>query len=91
MSVKIDMDNIERRIVALQTSTGNYTGLMAGPENSVFYAEVKEGVSGLVINKFDLEKKKSTEFLKGINNIVTLGRPNSCIIQKRQQLGDCLD
>ena len=71
VAVTIDEDGLEKRIVPLLSSTGNYIDLMAGPENSVFYAESREGVSGMVIHKYDLSKKKSSEFITGVTTMVT--------------------
>jgi tricorn protease len=68
INVVIDVVNIGQRTVALQSTTGNYVALFAGPKESVFYAEVKEGVSGLVIQKFDTKKLEAKEFVKGINS-----------------------
>lgn len=82
VKVTIDIDGIERRIVPLQSRAGNYVDLIPGPENTVFYAEIKEGVSGLVINKYDVKKQKSDEFLKGINSIVTSADRSHVLFRK---------
>jgi tricorn protease len=67
IAVTIDMTNIARRTVALQSSTGNYVALEPGPEESVFYAEIKQGESGFIIHKFDTKELESKEFVKGVN------------------------
>ncbi|MEN8249791.1 MAG: PDZ domain-containing protein [Bacteroidota bacterium] len=82
VSVQIDMDNIARRIVALQSKTGNFVALEAGPKESVFYAEVKPGVSGLVIQKFDTKKLKAKEFVKGVNSF-TVSADRSHVLYRK--------
>jgi tricorn protease len=68
VTVQIDITDIARRIVALQSETGDYVGLEAGPENSVFYAENKPDVPGIVIHKFDLKELEAKEFVSGVSS-----------------------
>ena len=68
VNVTIDVTNIARRTVALQSKTGNYVELFPGPKESVFYAEVKPDVKGIIIHTFDTKKLESEEFVKEINN-----------------------
>jgi tricorn protease len=82
VTVVVDDVKIARRIVALQSKTGNYVALFPGPKESVFYAEVKEGVSGLVIHKFDTKKHKAKEFVKGINSF-TVAADRSHVLYRK--------
>jgi tricorn protease len=82
INVVIDVVNIGQRTVPLQSTTGNYVALFAGPKESVFYAEVKEGVSGLVIQKFDTKKLEAKEFVKGINSF-TVAADRSHVLYRK--------
>jgi len=75
--VKIDLDGIENRVVALPMDIGNYAGL-AATAKTVYtistplegFAEQpnlfeEEGPNGTLM-AFDLEKKKAKPFLKGV-------------------------
>ncbi|MEM6703053.1 MAG: PDZ domain-containing protein [Acidobacteriota bacterium] len=65
--VKIDFDGIERRIVALPIDSARYRGTLSGPAGSVFILEARDGgPPGLVMHKFDLEKREASEFLSGV-------------------------
>lgn len=82
ITVKIDASDLARRIVALKSSTGNYVALEPGPKESVFYAEVKPGVSGLTIQKFDVKKLKAIEFLKGVNSFTVSADRSNALYRK---------
>jgi tricorn protease len=71
LEVVIDVDNIARRIVALDMPDRNYTGLIAGPENSVFIGESVPNKSGITIHKFDVNENKASEYLNEISSFVT--------------------
>ena len=82
IKVVIDLDNIARRTVALQTSTGNYVALYPGPKESVFYAEVKPGESGLIIHKFNTKDLESKEFLKGVTTFTVSADRSHVLFRK---------
>ena len=82
VKVVIDFANIGQRTVALQSSTGNYVALFPGPKESVFYAENKEGESGLIIQKFDSKKLEAKEFVKGINTF-TVSADRSHVLYRK--------
>jgi tricorn protease len=63
--VKIDFENITRRILPLPMDEGNFVQLLAGPKGSVFIAERKPGSQGLTIHKFKLEDGKAKEYVSG--------------------------
>ncbi|MFT4536640.1 MAG: tricorn protease [Saprospiraceae bacterium] len=65
MVVKIDFDNLIRRILPLPLGEGNFEQLIAGPEGSVFIAESKPGSQGLTIHKFTLKDGEAKEFITG--------------------------
>jgi tricorn protease len=67
--VLIDFENIERRTIAMPLARGNYRLIIDGPAGTVFIGEQKEGVSGLVIQKYTLEKRESKEFVSGASQV----------------------
>jgi len=69
--VRIDQEGLMQRIVALDLPGRNYLGLWAGPPNTVFVAEAVPNQSGATLHKYDVEKQKAEEFVKGIREGVT--------------------
>jgi tricorn protease len=69
LPVLIDFKNIERRTIAMPLSRGNYRLITDGPAGTLFIGEQKEGVSGLVIQKYTLEKREAKEFISGASQI----------------------
>ncbi len=67
--VLIDLKNIERRTVAIPLSRGNYRLITGGPAGTLFIGEQKDGVSGLVLQKFTLEKREAKEFVSGASQV----------------------
>jgi tricorn protease len=67
--VLIDFENIERRTIAMPLSRGNYRLIIDGPAGTLFIGEQKEGVSGLVIQKYTLEKREAKEFVSGASQV----------------------
>ncbi|MEO9872248.1 S41 family peptidase [Ekhidna sp.] len=65
VKVKID-EGVLSRIVALDVPQRNYSALVSGPENSVFYMENIPNQNGVTLHKYDLEKIESSEFMSGI-------------------------
>ena len=82
VKVTIDMANIARRTVALQSETGDYVALFPGPDETVFYAENKDGEDGLILHKFDTKKLESKEFLAGIDDFIVSADRSHVLFQK---------
>jgi tricorn protease len=65
--VEIDFDGISQRILSLPVPPRNYTGLMVGKSGVIFLAEDTpapvQGVSGVTVQRFDLEKRRAEKFL----------------------------
>ena len=57
--MKIDLEGIDRRTIALPLPTANYFNTAAGPAGSVFIAEFKPGNPGITLQKFSLDKRES--------------------------------
>jgi len=58
-SVKIDWDNLDRRIIAMPIAVGEYDGLLAGPKGNVLI------ISGPGVSKYSVADKKLEELAKG--------------------------
>ncbi|RLD29705.1 MAG: protease, partial [Bacteroidetes bacterium] len=67
--VLIDFDGIERRTIALLIPKRNYRLILSGPSGSVFIGEQKPNSSGLVLQKFTLEKREAKEFISGARQV----------------------
>ncbi|MGE0130481.1 MAG: PDZ domain-containing protein [Blastocatellales bacterium] len=67
--VAIDFDNISQRILALPITNRNYVGLDAGKAGQLWVYEFPNGAQGIVVQKFDMGKRKLDKVLE---NILTL-------------------
>jgi tricorn protease len=72
--VRIDLDGIDQRIIALPIPARNLVGLVVGKANTIFVLEfappsasTTPGPPGLTLHKFDLEKRKFDKVLDGVN------------------------
>jgi tricorn protease len=57
--VRIDWENIDRRIIAMPIPAANYNGMLAGPKGNVLI------ISGQNISKYAIADKKLEELVKG--------------------------
>jgi tricorn protease len=73
-SGKIDLDDIDQRILALPIPARNYAGTDAGPNGTLFLLEVppgdRFGGAGLTLHKFELDKRKTDKAMEGLNAVV---------------------
>ena len=68
VTVRIDLDGIERRTLALPMPVSTYRAAWAGPAGSVFIGE-SGGGRGLTIHKFTLEERESEVFVEGASRV----------------------
>jgi len=69
--VRIDFDRISQRILALPIPARNILGLVAGRAGTLYVAEFPDGVVGafgLIMHKFDMEKRKLDKVLDNISS-----------------------
>jgi len=69
VEVKIDLENIGQRILALPVEAGRYVGLAAGKSGMVYIAEAPPpapGPANLTIRRFDLTKRKGDLIVGGV-------------------------
>jgi len=67
--VTIDLDNFSQRILALPAPNRNYVGLDVGKANTLYIYELPDGAQGVVMHKYDLDKRKLD---KALDNIASL-------------------
>ena len=83
--IKIDFENIDRRIIPLPIPNRNYVFLEAGPKGSVFIAERIPNQSGLSIHKFKLEDREPKDFITNVRRIVFSGDGEKVLTQVNGQ------
>ena len=71
VSVVIDESGLWNRMVAVDIPARNYTGLIAGPENRLFYMESIPNTPGMTLHRYDFKERKAEVFLSGVNQAVT--------------------
>ena len=69
--VKIDMEGIAQRIVAVDVPLRNYTALIAGPENYVFYMENIPNQPGSTLHRYNFKELKTEMYLTSVLYTVT--------------------
>jgi len=67
--VKIDMDGLAQRILAVDIPLRNYTELVGGPENYVFYTESVPNQQGVTLHRYNFKDRKSEVFLSPVNDV----------------------
>lgn len=69
VEVEIDTENIQSRILSIDVPDRNYTGLISGPEDHVFYLENVPN-EGAKLNRYSIKDKKAITFLSSANAAV---------------------
>lgn len=67
--VRIDLDGIERRIMALPIPVRRYAMTLAGPEGSVFVGESVDNEPGMTLHKFNLSDREASVFTQGVSQV----------------------
>lgn len=67
VTVTIDEEGLSQRIIAVDIPDRNYTGLIAGPENHVFYLENIPNQTGQTLHRYNFKDRKSEAYLTGVN------------------------
>ena len=70
VEVRIDFENIDRRIIPLPVPVRNYAFVAGGPSGSVFIAERIPNQDGLTVQLFVLEDRKPKDFLSKVSRFV---------------------
>ena len=71
--VRVDLDGIGQRIVAVPMPTRSYVGLLAGPAGVFFAVERAPNPDqpGTSLQRFDLKKRKEEPFVRGVSHATT--------------------
>jgi tricorn protease len=64
--VRIDFEDLDQRILALDIPARTYRGLAAGAAGTIFYTEQIRNQPGLRLHRFDLEERESEKVTDGI-------------------------
>ncbi|HUF77270.1 MAG TPA: PDZ domain-containing protein [Longimicrobiales bacterium] len=67
--VRIDMERMDRRILALPMPVRPYTATHAGAEGEVFVTAIAQGSPGLTVHKFALEEREADVFVRGASGV----------------------
>jgi tricorn protease len=74
LTVTIDFDGLDQRILALPIPARNYLGMFAGKEGVVYLVQGPQVMTGsdreqgFTVQRFDLKKRKTTKLLDGVTN-----------------------
>jgi tricorn protease len=68
--VRVDLESIGQRILALGVPPGDYSALVAGGAGTVFYAETPRsaGTAPLTVHRYQLRERRATPFLEGVRS-----------------------
>lgn len=66
-TVSIDAEGIWQRIIAVDVPARDYTALVAGPENYVFYMESVPNQSGVTLHRHNFKERKSEVHMSGVS------------------------
>lgn len=90
VTVQIDFENIDQRILALPIPARNYMGLLAGKAGTVYLVEgprIPQFGPGpqFTVHKFDLKKRKTEKLLEGISAFVLSHDGEKMLYRKGKQ------
>ena len=66
VKVKIDLADIDQRILALPLPARGYRALQAGDNNKLFYLESVSRANGYTLSSYDIKERKSELFLDNV-------------------------
>jgi len=67
VKVRIDLKEIDQRILAVDIPLRNYSQLKAGAEGIFFYCESIPNQQGVSLHRYDLKKREAKPFMSGIS------------------------
>ncbi len=85
LEVRVDLDGIERRILALPMPVSRYAEAVAGPAGSVFLRELQPGSPGSTVHKFTLESREAESFASGVGQMALAGDGGRILLQSGGQ------
>jgi tricorn protease len=69
-TVRVDVQGIDQRILALAVPAADYSALAPGSAGTLFYAEMPRaaGAPSLIIHRYQLRDRKAAPFLEGVRS-----------------------
>ena len=67
--VKITVEGLSNRILAVDIPARNYSALYNGPEGFIFYAEIVANQQGLTLSRYNFKDRKGEVFLSPVNDV----------------------
>src|SRR5438270_1480796 len=88
--VRVDLDNIGQRVLALPVPARNYVGLATGKDGILFLAEAppvvgEEGNPPVTVQKFDLATRKADRFLDAVTALDVSFSGEKVLFQRGEQ------
>jgi tricorn protease len=87
--VRVDLEQIGQRVLALPMPARNYAGLATGKDGILFLAEappvVGEDDPPLTIQKFDLSTRKTDRFLEGVTSFDVSASGEKALFRRGEQ------
>ena len=80
-SMRIDLERIGNRILALQVPVRDYADLATGPTGVVFLAERVPLQPGTTLHKYELSKRRAESFLTGVGQFSISGDGKKLLYQ----------
>ncbi len=91
VEVKIDLENIDQRILALPIPARSYAGLVAGKTGVLFLVEdpfmvgTPEGPTGVTVYKFELKTRKTDKLLDGVRQFQLSANGEKALIRQAER------
>jgi len=85
--VRIDLDGLDQRILALDVPVGTYDQLFAATEGTVFFGEVGGEQPGLRIHRYQLDEDQAQPYLDGVTQFAVSHDGKKALYQARGQWG----
>ena len=82
VSVVIDIENIQRRTLALPLPERNYRMTVSGPSGSVFIAEQAANGPEMTLQKFSIEVREAQVFVDGVSSVSVSADGKKLLVQK---------
>lgn len=86
VNVKIDLDNISQRILALPIPARDYVALEAGKAGVIFLVEAVPNAEAHTLHQFDLKTRKTEKLRDGIRNFSLSANGEKMLYRQGQQL-----
>ena len=82
VSVRVNLEGIERRILALPLPARNYRTTLSGPSGSVFIGEQMPNSPTMTLHKFTIEDREAQAFVEGVRSAAVSADGNSLLVNK---------